>query len=290
MEKLTAEQIQENWNSIITLIENEITGERKDKLLEFYKKYQDRLILMPASYKKEYHNAFPGGYIDHVNRVVQCAIRVHNIWEEMGADISTYTREELIFSALNHDLGKMGDENHESYIPQTDQWRRDKLGEEYKFNDRLEYMSIPDRGLYMLTTHGIFASKNEILAIKLHDGLYDDSNKPYLTSYLPETKPRTSLVYIIHQADLMAARIEFEKEWLPKLKGNVSKPEKNFTLDKKKTTESDSIKSSYDKLFETPSDLDNKKTTEQKIKSLPAKTKALSTIKSDSLKNMLDNL
>jgi hypothetical protein len=284
MTKLTAEQIQNNWDNMISLIEKHITGERKTKLLDFYNKYQERIMLMPASYKKEYHNAFPGGYVDHVNRVVNCAMKLHDIWQEMGADVSTYTYEELIFSALNHDLGKIGDEYHESYIPQTDQWRRDKLGEEYKFNDRLEYMSVPDRGLYMLTTHGIFASKNEILAIKLHDGLYEESNKSYLTSYLPETKPRTSLVYIIHQADLMAARIEFEKEWLPKFKSNLPKPENNFTLDKK---ESKSIKSSYDELF---GESNNKSTTEQKIKSLPAKAKALSTIKSDSLKNMLDSL
>ncbi len=33
----------------------------------------------------------------------------------------TDTKEELVFSALNHDLGKMGSEEEESYIPQTDE-------------------------------------------------------------------------------------------------------------------------------------------------------------------------
>jgi hypothetical protein len=33
-----------------------------------------------------------------------------------------------------------------------------------------------------------------------------------------EQKPRTALPFILHQADLMAARIEFEEEWLPKFK------------------------------------------------------------------------
>ena len=73
--KLTAEQIQENWDIFINNIEVFITGERKQKLLDFYSKYQDRLMLMPAAHKKEYHNAFPGGYIEHVNRVVDCAIK-----------------------------------------------------------------------------------------------------------------------------------------------------------------------------------------------------------------------
>ena len=32
-------------------------------------------MIMPAAHKKEYHNAFPGGYIEHVNRVVRCALK-----------------------------------------------------------------------------------------------------------------------------------------------------------------------------------------------------------------------
>ena len=190
--------------------------------------------MMPAAHKSQYHNCFPGGYIDHVNRVVAAALRLDVVWREFGM-IDTYTTEELVFSAINHDLGKFGTEEQESYIEQTDQWRRDKLNETYMFNDRLEYMTVPDRGLHLLYSLGITPTKNEMLAIKLHDGLYDETNKPYLMSFSPETKPRTSLVYVLHQADLMAARVEFEREWLPKLLGpRVEKPakESNFSLNK----------------------------------------------------------
>jgi hypothetical protein len=87
------------------------------------------------------------------------------------------------------------------------------------FNSKLEFMSVPDRGLHLLMSHGINFTKNEMLTIKLHDGLYDDANKPYLMGWLPEQKPRTSLIFIVHQADLLAARVEFEREWFPKFKG-----------------------------------------------------------------------
>ena len=257
---LTAEQIQDNWAKLMSRIDAYISEPRKTKLKEFYEKYAERIMLMPAAHKKEYHNAFPGGYVEHVLRVIDAALDIHNVWVKYGVDTTTYTIEELVFSALNHDLGKMGDQENEAYIPQTDQWRKDKLGEDYKFNDRLEYMSVPDRGLYLLNEHGISYSKNELLAIKLHDGLYDDANKPYLMTWMPETKPRTSLIYIIHQADLLAARVEFEREWLPKLKSNLSPSEKNFTI------------------------------TEKKSSKVTTKAKALGSIKSDSLKNMLDNL
>jgi hypothetical protein len=222
---LTPEQIQSNWEHFLNYIETYITGERKEALLQFYHKFEDRIALMPASHKKEYHNAFPGGYVEHVNRVVECALKLNEVWKQMGVNDSTYTIEELVFSALNHDLGKMGDDENESYIPQTDQWRKDKLGEDYMFNNKLPFSSVPDRGLFLLQSHGISYTFNEMVAIQTHDGLYDEANKKYLMGYSPEQKPRTSLLYIVHQADLMAARIEFERDWLPKF--NQSTPTVN---------------------------------------------------------------
>jgi hypothetical protein len=216
---ITPEQIQSNWDVFIDNIKTYITGGRKDKLLDFYTQHEERFALMPASNKIQYHNCFPGGYVDHVNRVVTAALKIDAVWRELGV-FDTYTTEELVFSAINHDLGKFGTVEHASYIEQTDQWRRDKLNETYMFNDRLEYMSVPDRGLWLLNEAGISVTKNELLAIKLHDGLYDDANKPYLLSFMPETKPRTSIIFILHQADLLAARVEFEHEWLPKLLNN----------------------------------------------------------------------
>ena len=260
--KLTAEQIQENWDTFISNIETYITGDRKQAMLDFYAQYQERIMLMPAAHKKEYHNSFPGGYVEHVNRVVRCALRQAELWGEEGADMSTFTLEELVFSAINHDLGKMGDENNESYIPQDDKWRREKLGEDYKFNTKVPFASVPDRGLFMLQSHGIQYTFNEMLAIQTHDGLYDEANKKYLFAYMPEQKPRTSLPFILHQADLMAARIEFEREWLPKLKGeknNLDTSKENFTLSNNKSQSS-------------------------------TKNKALGSIKSEGLKNMLDKL
>ena len=255
--KLSAETIQSNWVIFNNNIDTYISGERKQKLLDFYNKYEDRIILMPASHKKEYHSAFPGGYVDHVNRVVNASLKIYDVWAELGMDKSTFTIEELVFSAINHDLGKMGDSEHEAYIPQTDKWRQDKLGEDYMFNKKLAFASVPDRGLFLLQEHGITYTFNEMVAIQTHDGLYDEANSKYLKTYMPEQKPRTSLSYILHQADMMAARIEFEVEWLPKFsKNNVDAPKKNYTLTSNKST----------------------------------KNKALNTISSPGLKNMLDNL
>ena len=68
----------------------------------------------------------------------------------------------------------------------------------------------------------------------------------------------TSLPYILHQADMLAARVEWEMEWLPKFSQNsVEEPKKQFKLSNNKTS---------------------------------TKNKALNSIKSEGLKNMLDNI
>ena len=256
--KLTAEQLQGNWVKFTGYINEYISSPRKEKLLEFYSKFEDRLVLMPASHKKEYHNAFPGGYIEHVNRVVECALKQYDLWESEGCDISTFTKEELVFSAINHDLGKMGDETHESYLPQTDKWRKEKLGEDYMHNKEIAFAAVPDRGLFLLQQHDVKYTFNEMVAIQTHDGLYDPANEKYLKSYMPETKPRTALPFILHFADMMAARIEFEREWLPKFKNSLDTKKENFTLgNKSKST---------------------------------AKNKALGSIKSEGLQNIFDKL
>ena len=121
-------------------------------------------------------------------------------------------------------------------------------------NKKIAFASVPDRGLFLLQEHDIKYTFNEMVAIQTHDGLYDPANEKYLKSFMPETKPRTSLPFILHQADLMAARIEFEQEWLPKF----SNPEvKEKTKSNNKTN---------------------------------IKTKALGSIKSEGLKDMLNSL
>jgi len=155
----------------------------------------------------------------------------------------------------------MGDDTHESYLPQTDKWRKDKLGEDYMHNKAIAFAAVPDRGLFLLQQHDVKYTFNEMIAIQTHDGLYDSANEKYLKSYMPETKPRTSLPFILHQADMMAARIEFEVEWLPKFKNSLDGKKRNYTLD-----------------------------TNSKKSNTNIKNKALGSIQSEGLKNIFDKL
>jgi len=210
--KLTAEQIVENWTSLMDIIENEFHGERREKLKAMYTDLEERMSLQPASSFDHYHNAFEGGYVDHVLRVIKCAREVYDLWTRMGADMSGYTKDELIFVALNHDIGKMGfpGEGNEIYIPNDSEWHRKNMGKMYKINPNNAFTLVNDLSIWLLQHYGLSITWNEMLGIKLTDGLYDESNKPYFMSRTADSKLKTNLGYVMHQADSMAARIEFE--------------------------------------------------------------------------------
>ena len=216
---LSAEQIQKNYEKHLKIIDTYI-GDRKDGLKSMINSMEDTYVMAPASGKSWYHNAFAGGYVDHVNRVVEYAVKQSRLYKEMGGTID-YTEEELVFAALFHDLGKLGDGERPNYIPQTDKWRQDKLSEMYTNNPDLDYMLIPDRSLYILQKYGVKVSHKEFLAIRLHDGVFDEANKSYFFSYQESSRQKTSIISVLHSADFLASKVEYDV-W--KRNGGSSKP------------------------------------------------------------------
>ena len=226
---MTAKDLLDNYEKLVIFIENSFDGERKEKLMWLYEKLSDRIATAPASMKKQYHNAYPGGYVAHVLNVIKAAEKVYKVWEEMGAEFN-FTIAELRFAALNHDLGKIGTKTDEYYIPCQEEWMR-KKGQEYVMNPNIQYMKVAERSLMILQQSQISVTENEYLAIKLHDGLYEDANKAYYISYSEDMQLKSTLPYILHQADLMCAKIEGQAN-SPKQIKTTSAKTGNKTLDK----------------------------------------------------------
>lgn len=209
--ELSVEQIESNWNKFISLVETNIKGERGDKLLNFYNDRANRIALAPYSPRTSDVNCFAGGYIEHILRVFECTKALHTAWSSLSSK-SSYSLDELHFVALNHEIGLVGTSNEEYFIPNKSDWHVKNRGEVYTFNSEIPFSVIPDRTLFLLQEHGIKISFNEMLGIKLHGGLYEKANEKYLLGYAAETRPRTSLVHIIHHASVMAKQIEFERD------------------------------------------------------------------------------
>lgn len=208
---LSAEELKKNYDLHIKIIDRYISGDRKDKVMTMIEAIGDNYVLAPASGRLWYHGAYAGGYIVHVNTVVRYALQQASVYEKMGGKLD-FTQEELVFSALFHDLGKLGDGEKANYLPQDDEWRRNKLQETYKNNPDLDFMLIPDRSLFVLQKYGIPVDQKEWLAIKLHDGLFEESNKAYYISFNPDSRLKSNIVPILHSADYLASKLEFDLE------------------------------------------------------------------------------
>ena len=207
MKGISIEQMAENLAKFYSMIDKYISGDRKDKLLDMYKGIEETLVTSPASTKISHHNAFAGGYLDHVLRVTEAALVFEKVWDKFGQS-KNYTTEELAFSALNHDLGKLGTNEQPVYIPNQSQWHRENQGLMFNYNPAITHMRIAERSLFVLQSYSIPVSENEFLAIRLHDGLYEEANKQYYITYNKDTELRSNIAYILHQADLMSSKIE----------------------------------------------------------------------------------
>ena len=216
MKLLTPEQIQENWNKLIQLIKDtfpeDYPDNRREKLLKMYHYFEERMCLTPASGKEHFHNAYAGGYVEHVLHVTDLAQQIYSLWEKNGATVDNFTVEEVIFAALHHDLGKVGNLAEDNYIHNDSDWHRKNQGMIYKHNPRIEYMTITDRAIWILQHFGIKMTENEYLGLRLTDGLYEEANKTYYMNWSKDNQLKSNIAYILHQADLMATKIEYN-EW-----------------------------------------------------------------------------
>jgi hypothetical protein len=206
------EDLSEKYNSFIDTIDKYFSGDRRNKLKKLYSEqnYGQELVLAPASGKLNFHNCYVGGYIDHINNVINNSLKSMKFYEFAGGTID-FTEEEVVFAAMHHDLGKLGDENGPYYIHQESRWHQENKHEYYIHNPKLQWMKPPDRALYILNKFEISMTMNEMLAIKLADGLYDDCNEFYLKVYDPNKALKTSLPYVIHMGDFISCQTERDR-------------------------------------------------------------------------------
>ena len=258
MKELTPEQIHENWVKLINLIKDTFSEDypnnRREKLLNMYQYFEDRMCVAPASGKEHYHNAMVGGYVEHVLHVVDFSLQLKGVWEGNGAIIN-FTDEELIFAAMHHDLGKVGDLENDYYTPNESEWHRKNRGEIFTHNGELQYMTVTDRAIYLLNHFGISMTEWEYIGLRLTDGMYEEANKSYYVSYSPERQLKSNIAYILHQADSMATFIEHD-EWKRseeqeeiKVQGRVENIKKAVTMEETSDQLSQKSKDLFDELF-----------------------------------------
>tara|TARA_B100001996_G_C18649831_1_gene588934 strand:+ start:491 stop:1147 length:657 start_codon:yes stop_codon:yes gene_type:complete len=213
MVKHTETQLEENYNKFLEALKKSFDGERLEKLLHMYSMDElgPNLMLSPASGNKNYHNAYEGGYIDHVINVSRNAIRMMRLYKEAGGIID-FKQEELLFAAFHHDLGKLGDVGNLHYVKNDSEWHIKNRGDFYKRNTDLSYLTHTDRTFFLLNKYGIQYTENEYFGIKLTDGMYDEDNIKYYKVFDVSKYLKTNIQYILHWADHMSTTIERDLE------------------------------------------------------------------------------
>ena len=238
------EIIKDNWNKINEIVKTNFDSEQANNIRLMFDHFEERIIEAPASGRPNYHNCFPGGWLDHTLRVIKTSLKTREHFIDLGVDVIA-TKEDVILAAMFQDLGKLGDLNDPYYKIQTDDWRRKKLNEFYTHNNDMENLSVTDRALWLLQHFNIKVSTEVWKAIKMSDGMFDAGNENY---YRRSSDSRNILHYIVHFGDWMSTVAEKQHY----IQGNVEKQKKVEETKKefnKKNLDVNEMKNEFDKLF-----------------------------------------
>jgi hypothetical protein len=219
---LSEAEIQENYQEFLKYIGETFSGDRKKKLLKMYAEDELGLPLAtaPASMCEHYHLCHPGGYLQHIMNVIKMSFASKKLFQLAGANID-FTDEQMVFSAMHHDLGKLGDPEFGEYYATQDQDWKAKKGEIYKMNGNLPYLEVTDRAIFLLQKYEVKYDWKEYLGMKLADGLFNESNERYLKQYNPELFMKTNLPRVIHSADYAACRGEYDRWYFQKTEEKI---------------------------------------------------------------------
>jgi hypothetical protein len=166
---------------------------------------KDAMLTAPASSKFAFHNAYPGGWLDHTLTVHDNLMDLIHMYESKGGTINI-NLDSARKCALLHDFGKLGDGVEDFYLLETQQKWLD-MGFLYKRNPKFSMFTTNDMTMYLLQRVGITLTMEEIVAIKCTDGMYDKENEKYLMSKNPFAFDN-NLPYLLHWADHMATLTE----------------------------------------------------------------------------------
>ena len=241
---MNAEQIQKRYEELNNIVQENFDKEQSNNIRLLFQHFEDRIIEAPASGRPNYHNCFPGGWLDHTLRVIESSLKMKEHFISLGVDV-TADDGDIILAAMFHDLGKLGDLNEPYYRVQTDDWRRKKLNEFYTHNNDMENLSVTDRALWLLQHFNIKISTEVWKAIKMSDGMFDAGNENY---YRTSSDSRNILHYIVHFGDCSATVAEKQHY----IQNNLEKQEKIEETKKefnKKNLSVDDMKNEFDKLF-----------------------------------------
>lgn len=163
----------EKFCKILSKVEDK---DRAESIEKFLSDYGDRIATAPGHDRNDRRSASPGGLVKRSLDTLKSARELAGMKAFEGTDIPL---ESIIIVCLLHDIGRIGDENGDYYIPQKSDWHREK-GSIYTYNPDIRRMTHIHRGLCLLQNSGIRLTQDEWLAISTQTGGLYEENRFYV--------------------------------------------------------------------------------------------------------------
>lgn len=126
-------------------------GSKGGTILDYVGDNAERIMLAPASTKRDYTCCHPGGLVEHSLRVLQNAAKLRQIYN-LTDSVATSS---IILCSLLHDIGKVGTESKEYYVDNASEWHRDKLGIYYNVAERFQHIPVSQLSLFTLSKNNV---------------------------------------------------------------------------------------------------------------------------------------
>ncbi len=171
---MDTEKLLENFENYARIFKKYFPDQGTDRFLE---DFGMRLTTAPRGLTSSDGGEY-GALIDHLTKVAVIA-KTHAdiIVEKLGNEI--LDKRSVTRVCLAHELGKVGSTNEDLFISQESQWHRDKLGQNFKYNENCPKMSVAHRTLCLLQSYGIYLTQDEWIAILTSQGMQYPENSFY---------------------------------------------------------------------------------------------------------------
>lgn len=204
----STKELSKMWDTYDEIIHAYIKLDRIKQIEKMFDDISEQIVLSPCSTR--YHGNYEGGLLEHSIDAIGSTLYVRKYFVKMGLEMDRIpTKESCVFCAAFHDLGKIGEVDNDYYIPETSDWHREKLNQQYKRSKEVINLHHSDGSVYLLNKYNIDMSRAEHQAIISHDGAYHPKNAPY--------KHKVELLSrILREGDMLAFILQSRKQFKDK--------------------------------------------------------------------------
>lgn len=138
-------------------------GAKGGSLSTFLDSNAERVMLAPASTKRDFVCCHAGGLVEHSLRVLQNVAKLRQVYNLTD----TVEVPSIILTSLFHDIGKVGTGSKDYYVDNASDWHRDKLGIYYNIADRFQHVSVGQLSLMQLSGNKVEIDIDEWYSISV---------------------------------------------------------------------------------------------------------------------------